>query len=358
MIIGGIDTDLLTASSLHSFPGEIPGRVLQLDGDVLVYQCGYNNEDSLKTCIDNYFSALEYRRRMTRSSHVNVHLTGNNKGGRFDIAKVKQYQVDRNKNKPEYVNLRPLKDYLCSCSSDGTFTVILHEDQEADDGMAQGNFAAIQAGTPNLSVIMSIDKDLRMCSGFHCNWENFDYNEVSGYGSIYLDETGSTKKVKGFGTAFFWAQLIMGDTADSIPGLPALAGDLLNVVDPTAKVAEDLIIISEHTADSAKYKAARKRLDARKPKACGPVLTYNLLKDCKNDYEAMRTCVLAYRSYYGNEEFTFSTWDGYDIKGTSAIMLREQAELLWMRRVQGENVQAFFKDVIQGRDWNAGAQQK
>jgi hypothetical protein len=361
--IGGIDVDALTPTDGHAFPDSIvQGRVLQLDGDVLIYQCGYDDTKSLRSCINRYFEAVEFRRKMTGSSHVNIHMTYGDKGGRYNTATVKEYQGTRRKNREKVippVNLKPLKDHICTVAlPTETYTVWVHEHQEADDGMAQGNFAAIKEGCPELSVIMSIDKDLCMCSGWHCDWDSFEMTLVDGYGSIHLDRSTSTVKVKGFGTSFFWAQLLMGDTADDIPGLPKLGGDLLHSVDPTKKVTADLEILATHNWDSIKYKAAKKRLAGRKPKSCGAVMAYNILKDCRDDRAAMQLVVEAYISCYENKDFRgrsyphkYDSWQGMPIERQPVEMLLEQAELLWMRRVEDESPKAFFKDVQEGLLW-------
>lgn len=354
MELNGIDLDNLTPDDLSAFPSTTEGRVLQLDGDVVLYHSTYQEDYTLPEAIDTFFSLCDYKRRMSGSQYVNIHLTAGNKGGRFDIATVKEYQIDRRKSKernPPPPLLGELRSYILTVPDPPDCCIKVHEEQEADDGMTQGNYIAIQNGTPELSVIMSIDKDLWMCSGWHCDWESMELTYVENFGSIYLDRSGSTPKIRGKGTSFFWAQLLMGDGADSIPGLPKLGVPLLNEVDPTKKVTKDLEIINTHTEDSAKYKPAMKRLESRKPKSCGTITAWKILENCKSDHEALQLCIQAYNSYYNFEEYT--TWDGKVIQSDclAMSMLLEQARLLWMRREISEDVTVFFKDVVEGRLW-------
>ena len=333
MIINGVNLDEVTPDIKLTFPSLVEGRVLQLDGDALGYKCTYNDSEPFATARNNYLSSVEMRRNMSGSSSVNIHLTGKNKGGRYKLATVKEYQASR-KNKVKPKNLHLLREYLMDVDLALAANVIMHENQEADDGMAQGNFWAIQAGTPQLSAIMAEDKDLTMCSGLHCDWNTFEITMVEGFGSIYLDTSTKTKKIKGFGTSFFWAQLLMGDPADTIPGLEKVGGDILEVVKP-----------------------GKKPNPKRKPGLIGPALTWEILKDCKTDHEAMLKVLACYNSFYP-AEYTYTAWDGTEITRRPVQMLYEQAQLLWMRRVEGEQPNVFFKGVIEGSDWRTRIEEK
>lgn len=333
MIIGGVNVDELEAGIPETMlPTVVAGRVLQLDGDCLAYECGYNDEAPFNQCTANFKAALASRMAMAGADHCIIHLTGGDKGGRFDIALVKEYQANR-KDKAKPIHLAGLKAW---CEEqypikDGALVqCINHTKQEADDGMAQGQFKAIMNGTPELSIIHSMDKDLGMCSGLHMDWYTYIHETVDGFGEIYLDESGSSKKIKGKGTSFFWAQLLMGDTADNIPGLPKLGMPVLDEVDPLKKPRKD---------------------DAN-PKLCGAVMAWKILKDVKDDLTAFTTVVRAYQSYYGAGAFEFTDWRGRKYKLTNGHMLLEQARLLWMRRVVDECPSVFFNQVVHGLTWD------
>lgn len=322
MLVNGIELDELTESSCSAFPSEVEGRVLQLDGDAACYKVTYNEDESMDTVIQNFWSMTEYRRRMSGSQFVNIHLTGHDKGGRYRTATVKKYQGNRD-GKVKPINLIKLREYLerLDVPPIGCY-VVLHQNQEADDGMTQDNYNAIQNGTPELSIIMAEDKDLTMASGLHCDWNTFKIVNVQGYGSIHLDDTKSTKKIKGYGTSFFWSQLLTGDAADNIPGCELIGAEILELYDPLAKPNPK-----------------------RKPKKCGPVLAYNILKDCENDIQAMHRVLECYKSCYSSPHI-YTSWDGRVLTREPVEMLYEQAELLWMRRTVGEAPRTFFKEIV------------
>lgn len=324
MEIKGIDLSSLEGISL--IPVVVPGKVLQLDGDCLCYECAGYDDDAFTTCCTNFKVALATRMQMAGCDHCNIHLTDGNKGGRYETAQVKEYQANR-KGKPKPVNLAPLKRWLAETYITGKVITYRWTEQEADDGMAQFQYAAIQAGERHLSCIMSMDKDLCICSGLHVDWHSYHITDVDGFGWIEL-VTMSSKKVKGFGTAFFWAQLLMGDTADNIPGLPKIGMPMLDEVAPI-----------------------KKPRDATATKPCGAVMAYNILKDCTTDYECLKLIVEAYKSYYGEGVFEYKTWRGNTIKTTSNNMVLEQAKLLWMRRVLDENPLYFMSQCVQGKVW-------
>jgi 5'-3' exonuclease len=100
---------------------------------------------------------------------------------------------------------------------------------EADDLMG-----IVQTQNKGETIICSRDKDLRIVPGWHYGWE---CGKQGSFGPIEITETGfiqkkSNGKIIGGGLLFFYYQLIVGDTVDSIPGLegrgPKFAYDLLN----------------------------------------------------------------------------------------------------------------------------------
>ncbi len=87
------------------------------------------------------------------------------------------------------------------------------------------------------TIICTRDKDLRMCEGWHYGWEcglqpEFGPHYYNKLGEISLVKTKSGNKLVGGGKAFFFAQLLTGDTVDNIGGLdktgPVKAYKLLN----------------------------------------------------------------------------------------------------------------------------------
>ncbi len=128
----------------------------------------------------------------------------------------------------------------------GKYNAIVVDGIEADDAICikQTEHGAKYPGT----VICTRDKDLRQCPGMHYGWElgnqpSFGPKLVDEFGQINLVKEG--KEIKGYGGIFFYAQLITGDTVDSIPGLPKggpkKAWDLLGNV-KTLDDAEEAVV--------------------------------------------------------------------------------------------------------------------
>lgn len=168
----------------------------------------------------NVLDKLESGRVMSGSGKVVVHLTmsGSHKGHRYQAATVKPYQAQRSSSRRPK-NWEFLREYLETYEGDA-FTVKLWRDREADDGIA---FAAENAmvlyGTP-LVVIYTRDKDMRMLPGLHLDWMTYQLTEVPpGAYAIQRSPDGLL-----YGLKWFWQQMLQGDTADNIPGLPKLDG--------------------------------------------------------------------------------------------------------------------------------------
>jgi len=360
VIVNGIDTTVLDIPIGCIIPAMIPNRVLQLDGDMLAYECSGDDDQPFAYCKENWKTALKIRMEMAGAEYCNIHLTGADKGGRFEVALVKPYQANRDgKIKPKHLPaLREwVQQYYGGYGTDKA-SACYHNNQEADDGMTQRQFDAIQAGARHLSIIMSGDKDLGMCSGLHCDWNTFEIQDINGFGEIRLDASGSTKKVKGKGTSFFWAQLLMGDTADNIPGLPSFGRSISAALWPTSAFTEAQRLLKERTTKSGKpctslqVAKAQETLDTAKAKQCGPVAVYDYLKDCTGDFDALMLCIKAYQSHYGTSPFTLECHRGNLHELTSGHMLLEQAKLLWMRRVEAECPSVFFKQATQRIQWD------
>ena len=315
-------------------PPSIDGRHLQLDADIPAYYFA----DVDRPVADNFMDLKEYletQRLMVGAEVVNLHLTMGNKGGREDIAMVNPYQDDRKKNRDEkkQIMVRELRQAMSTYETN-TVKPFPWLDQEADDGMTQFQLERIKEHGLQSSVIMTVDKDLDMVEGIHIHPETFEEYVVEGYGHIWLDESTSQKKCKGHGTSFLWAQMLMGDSADSIPGLPGVSAQYLNRHFPTKGITNAKSIKAKQTA-----------MAKRKPGLCGAVRAYEILKDCRTDYQAYLKVREAYESHYGKRPFKYTCWRGNEHTFTAGHMMLEQARLLWMRRTPNEDVLVFFKEV-------------
>lgn len=143
---------------------------------------------------------------------------------RDDIAVTKKYKGTRSGNKPTHYN--NLTAYILA-----RYKTKLAIGMEADDLISiHQNIKHKKYET----IICSRDKDLRITPGKHYGWScgkqpSFGPIDVTSVGTLDKNAKG---KVTGTGLKFFYAQMIMGDTVDNIPGLyrkgPAFAYDLLS----------------------------------------------------------------------------------------------------------------------------------
>lgn len=195
-----------------------------VDGDILRYEVGFAAETGWRAITEDEeaLPPFDYVRKILhqRLDHICkqlevdqepvIYLTEGNTF-RFDIAKSKPYKGTRVDKKPwHYKNLTVyIRDVLNSIVVTGI---------EADDAIAIDH-----VNDPN-SIICSRDKDLRQVPGWFYSWElgwqpSFGPENITKAGSLMLSDDGKNK-LTGTGLAFFYAQIIMGDGVDNIPGLP------------------------------------------------------------------------------------------------------------------------------------------
>jgi DNA polymerase-1 len=196
------------------FPATVPGRVLHLDADYLAYYASGNDECEPGRARQNAFDRIEQTRLRCGAESVVAHLSasGCTKAHRFIIATVKAYQGQRNASrKPK--NWAYLREVLETYEGP-KFKPKVWVTREADDGIA---YCAHQGS----AVISTRDKDMRMLPGLHINWMDYTLTEVppGAYDVIGVDGLQ-------YGAKWFYLQLLQGDTADNIPGLPKLFGKL------------------------------------------------------------------------------------------------------------------------------------
>jgi len=225
---------------------------LVLDGDGLVYEaCA--TAAKLETAVRRFKTKVFELMYLTKCGTARVHLTSKDcwKNGRAFVHSSKPYQANR-KGKAKPPLLEATREAV---AQDGVFlehegvTIILNRLVEADDAMMQDAYSVPDA------VVYSPDKDLRIVP---CPWYDPKTGQLDkikdryGYIDYYLGNT--TPKVIGHGTAFFWAQMLMGDTADNVQGIRRWYGKL-----------------------------------------CGPAKAYDVLHECKTESEAANTVLDAYR---------------------------------------------------------------
>jgi hypothetical protein len=187
---------------------------LHVDGDYCAYYFSGNDETPFGAARSNMVSQLKMVRRLAGAGGRSViHLTagGSDKGKRYQIATVKPYQGQRDSSRRPK-NWQAMRQWL-EAGDVSDFTVKLWQNREADDGVAAAARYAWTMG--KLPAIFSRDKDFRMIPGRHVIWTTLGLVEVRPDTWAITDEDGHV-----YGQKWFWMQMLMGDTADNIPGLP------------------------------------------------------------------------------------------------------------------------------------------
>lgn len=323
-------------------PPIIPNSVLQLDGDISSFYLAWTDE-TLAQNTDALKRHIEVKRLMAGCETVNVHTTRGDKAGRHAASNVIEYQANRKHEDVEKkARVDQIRQFLETYHNKHTVPMPQWE-MEADDSMSIEQNKMHAAG--RVSKIMTLDKDLDMVPGTHIHYDTYDEWTEHGFGSIWLDKSGSATKLKGRGTSFFWAQMLMGDKADNIPGLPKLPVELLNVYSPTKAIESANATLRNPKATTRARASAKAALAKRKAAAIGAVMAHKILASSKSDKESFNIVRRAYTAYYGKGNFEFTTWRGDTITTNASLMLLEQAKLLWMLRTPDDDVMKFIEEI-------------
>jgi hypothetical protein len=210
---------------------------------VLIYEIGFASETGWAATIQwngegkcppppfNYVAELLDNRiaeicgKVMATKPPILYLTGEG-NFREKIAKKKVYKGNRDQSGKPW-HYKNLLSYMKVA-----YTTIVVEGMEADDALCTEQVINQQlisnlfySGPRVETIICTRDKDLRQCPGWHFGWElgnqpQFGPEFVEGFGYISLSD--DNKKLRGVGDKFFYAQLIMGDPVDNIPGVPKL----------------------------------------------------------------------------------------------------------------------------------------
>jgi hypothetical protein len=200
----------------------VPNRILLVDGDGLCYYCAGNDDTDVGTARSNLISKVRRAAELVGAEHVKVLVTGagSHKGHRYAVARVKPYQGQRaGSRRPK--NWEALRELLATgfngVEVETTYTA------EADD-----LFGWYAYNYPDDVVILTQDKDMRMLPGVHLDWVTNRIHKVEHsltdvrheYAAYNRNVHDSVFNDKQYGHKWFWLQMLHGDTADNIPGLP------------------------------------------------------------------------------------------------------------------------------------------
>lgn len=247
-----------------------------IDGDAIIYRGGFavKEGEPVSHAIYNCRLILEGIREDCLAKKELMYLTSNDKSN-FRFARAKTPRVV-NKGKPTEYTLQGYKENRKGSDKplyynetrewlEGDEGAIMVFGEEADDAMAR---AATQC--EGKAIISTHDKDLNMVPVDIYNIPKREIHVFEGDG-LWLEKG----KIRGRGRDWFYAQLLMGDSGDNIPGIPGY----------------------------------------------GPAKAYKALKDCENEQEMVEVTTDIYFSEL-TEDHTFQqVKDRY----------LEIADLLWMR---------------------------
>lgn len=208
-------------------------KELEVDADSLIYKVAAVTK-TLEAAKRRFVSEALTLHFLADASISRLHLTPKHckKAGRFNVVAQKPYQGNRDPgldehgnpkptNKPELVE--PLRYVVGRKQLElpPEFEIIFNDVYEADDSVVMACHA-----NPN-AIFYSEDKDLD-CLGNKklCQTEKIVLPAVQGLGYLAVKELSRSKKVVGRGPVFFWAQMLMGDTADNIKGITKANGKL------------------------------------------------------------------------------------------------------------------------------------
>lgn len=225
-----------------------------------------------------------------KTNKVEIYMSGSG-NYRLDLPLPVQYKNNR-KDTIRPLLLQEIRDYLVQYQG-----AIIIEGDEADAMLAQRMYEGYKTNTKIISC--SVDKDLRITSGWCYNPDKDELLFVDGFGALYRDDKG---KVRGHGRMFLYLQCATGDSADGY--------------DPRD-------IVKAITGTTPKF---------------GDVAAFKLLSECNTDKEALKVVHDLYLKWFGAEQFSYTAWNGETFTGDYLDALQMIWSCAFMRRFEGDNV--------------------
>ncbi len=186
-----------------------PGSTLHIDGDYLAYFAAGGDGMALNICRMVVRERCEKMRVMAGCEKLLIHLSDPRctKGDRRFISVTQPYQGQRLSGKKPG-NWAATREYIESGEHGIPMKVWMT--READDGAAY----CCETRSHGNDAVASKDKDWRMFAGWHLDWDTFQLTEVP----VDAFHVVGRNKLD-YGHWFFWYQMLIGDTADHIPGI-------------------------------------------------------------------------------------------------------------------------------------------
>lgn len=225
----------------EGYDATVKGRVLIIDGDTFCYKASsprkVNGEPvypKLSTAINRFQTDVIAAMIMTGAETAIVHLTHKDsyKSGRHRIKGWKPYQSNRvGAERPPLLHV--VREEVCKPEhAKAEYVVHLHKAVEADDAVMIDSYKFGENG-----LLWSEDKDLRHTPYDYYDQRDHRIKRAKGIGELWIHTTSrgldepedsaarrKYQSLSGVGRIFFWAQMMMGDTVDSIRGLDKFDG--------------------------------------------------------------------------------------------------------------------------------------
>ena len=280
-----INVDALVAGI--DSPLEVPdsGKILLLDADFLIYKAAAKAA-KLDTAIRRFYTMVLEHMFLTGCKTARIFITPSTcaKCRRYSYPTVQVYQ-DQRKKRQELPLKAPLKQHILMNPleyQEQGITVGASDWFEADDLIIMQSY---ELGKD--CIVCSGDKDMRLTLSPWYDLERAKTVEIDNpYGYLYWNpDASSGARLKGHGRAFFWAQMLMGDSADHVKGILKLDG-----------------------------------------KNCGEAAAFAALKDFTTEQEAANFVCRAYANINQN--------------------VLAEAEMLWLRRSETDSAYDYLMEVV------------
>ena len=237
-------------------------------------------------------SKLQNYRDKFQTENIEIYITGSG-NFREDIPLPSRYKSNRDgKRRPLLLN--DVKDYLIKYQR-----AVVVEGDEADALLTQRMYDGFKSGQK--IVASNGDKDIRQGSGILHNPNTDEILHIDGFGDIYLTEQG---KMKGHGRKWLYAQILLGDKQ----------------------------------TDGFCPRDIAEAAFGKRP-AGGDKSFFKELSPTTNDKEAFIVLSNLYKKWFGEEDFTYTAWNG-DYVTTNWIGAMQMIwDCAYMRRWEGDKPQ-------------------
>ena len=240
---------------------------------------------------------MNYREKFN-TDNIEIYLSG--KGNfRDELLLPKKYK-DNRKDALRPVLLQKVRDYLVNYQK-----AVVVNGMEADDMLS------IRAHTGhkivgNKIIAVTVDKDAMGYTGLIFNPDKMTEPKlIDGFGELYINEKD---EVKGYGRVWTYFQILNGDPVDGYK--------------PT-----DLVEL----------------VKGKKPRF-GEKAVYKLLSACRNDKEAWQVIHDQFLSWFGNEKFSYTAWNGVEVITTYVDVI--QMYFMCAKMLRWENDFPQVNDVL------------